>query len=320
MPVFNGEVYLKEAIESILHQTFTNFEFIIINDGSTDRTEDIILSYKDKRIKYIKNKENLKIVRTLNKGIAVSKGAYIARMDADDISMPDRFARQVDYMESFPKIDVCGCYTKVIGGIPYCQKFPIDSDSIKAALIFYTSLPHPALMIRSTFFKNKKYDEGFQNAEDYRLWSLGIKDSHYHNIPDVLLHYRRHKKQVSEQYKVKQQELTKKITESLLNELGFLFNREELILHNAICSGQCVDVDDAVLWLSKLSKNNTYFDQNVFSTQLTQVLWKVLNNASPKGIRTYFKYLELKKEYNFNISLGQRAMFFLRLSMKWKRC
>ena len=223
-------------------------------------------------------------------------------------------------MENFPDVDVCGCYTKVIGGIPYCQKFPIDSDSIKAALVFYTSLPHPALMIRAIFFKEKKYDEDFQNAEDYRLWSLGIRDSNYHNIPDVLLHYRRHKNQVSEQHKVKQLELTKKIMDSVLSDLGYDFNKEELILHNAICSGQCVDVDNAVLWLSKLSKNNTHFDRNVFSLQINQALWKVLNNASPKGIRTYFKYLELKKQYSFDTSFGQKALFFLKLSIKWKRC
>jgi len=93
MPVFNGEKYLSLAIESILEQTFTDFEFIIINDGSTDDSEKIILSYQDRRIRYIKNKENLNIGRTLNKGIDLAKGKYIARMDCDDISLPNRFER-----------------------------------------------------------------------------------------------------------------------------------------------------------------------------------------------------------------------------------
>ena len=99
MAVYNGEKYLLEAIESILNQTYTNFEFLIINDGSTDSTEEIILSYSDQRIRYIKNEQNLKLIASLNKGLDLAKGKYIARMDADDISLPDRLEKQVNFLE-----------------------------------------------------------------------------------------------------------------------------------------------------------------------------------------------------------------------------
>ena len=108
MPAYNAEKYIGEAIESILNQTYKDFEFIIINDGSIDRTEDIILSYDDPRIIYLKNKENSGIVASLNNGLKQAKGQYVARMDADDISLPTRFEKQLQYMESNQHIFVLG--------------------------------------------------------------------------------------------------------------------------------------------------------------------------------------------------------------------
>ena len=108
LPAYNAEKYLKEAIDSILAQTYTNFELIVINDGSTDKTEEIILSYQDSRIRYIKNEKNLKLIRTLNKGIGLAKGKYIARMDADDISLPHRLKEEVEFMEAHPNIGEIG--------------------------------------------------------------------------------------------------------------------------------------------------------------------------------------------------------------------
>ena len=99
MSVFNGDKYLSEALESILNQTFTNFEFLIINDGSNDRTEDILKSYDDVRIRIINNDNNMGLAKSLNKGLRIARGEYIARMDADDISLPTRLARQVEFLD-----------------------------------------------------------------------------------------------------------------------------------------------------------------------------------------------------------------------------
>ena len=115
MPVYNGEMYLREAIDSILHQTFTDFEFLIINDGSTDNSETIILSYDDSRIRYEKNDSNLKLIATLNKGIELAKGKYIVRMDADDISIPDRIEKQVAFLEKNPDVGICGSWFTAFG-------------------------------------------------------------------------------------------------------------------------------------------------------------------------------------------------------------
>src|SRR5688500_8514963 len=103
MPVYNAEAYVSEAIQSILQQTYKNFEFLIINDGSTDNSEKLINTFSDSRIRYIRNSENIKLVATLNKGIDLSVGKYLVRMDADDISLPERLQKQVDFMETHPE-------------------------------------------------------------------------------------------------------------------------------------------------------------------------------------------------------------------------
>src|SRR5574344_639787 len=105
MPVYNtDETFLRESIESILNQSFKDFEFIIINDGSTNNAEDVILSYKDERIRYYKNDINLKLIKTLNRGLLLAEGEYIARMDSDDISLPTRFQTQVEFLGKNPNI------------------------------------------------------------------------------------------------------------------------------------------------------------------------------------------------------------------------
>ncbi len=112
MSVYNGDMYLKEAIESILNQTFTDFEFLIINDGSIDKSEKVIKSYSDKRIRYYKNSKNLGLAASLNKGVGLSKAKYLARMDGDDVSYPNRLEKQVNFMDVNPEIDVCGTWVK----------------------------------------------------------------------------------------------------------------------------------------------------------------------------------------------------------------
>ena len=158
MPVYNGEKYLCEAIDSILNQTYTDFEFIILNDGSTDKTEEIILSYDDPRIVYVKNETNLQIVKTLNKGIALAKGKYIARMDADDISLPERFEKQLKFMEQYPSIDVCGTWMRIIDKPKQVWTYPEKHEEIKAQLLFNTPLSHPTLIIKKSFFNDFKYE------------------------------------------------------------------------------------------------------------------------------------------------------------------
>ena len=189
MPVYNTkEEYLREAIESILNQTFGEFEFIIVNDGSTNNAEEVILSYKDERIRYIKQ-ENQGIVSALNRGISSSCGAYIARMDSDDISYPERLEKQVEYLEKHPEISILGTGA---GIIPTNSNIRIRTSIKIMDLLADNCLIHPTVMFRKADLDkySLKYENDCPYAEDYNLWADSIKYLGITNLPDVLLDYR----------------------------------------------------------------------------------------------------------------------------------
>ena len=167
MPVYNTrEEWLHEAIESILNQTFTDFEFLILDDGSTNNAADVIKSYSDKRIKYI-YKENSGISDTLNLGISKAKGEYIARMDSDDISLPERFAKQIEYMDAHPEVGVLGTSIQVFG-----NKEELRSPQKNVGyldMMRQSQVAHPAVIIRKSVMQN--YNPEYEYAEDYELWS-----------------------------------------------------------------------------------------------------------------------------------------------------
>jgi glycosyltransferase involved in cell wall biosynthesis len=200
MCVFNGEKYLREAIDSILCQTFTDFEFIIINDKSTDRSVDIIRSYADPRIRLYSNESNIGLTKSLNKGIDLAKGKYIARMDADDISLPDRLATQVEFMESNPHIGVCGTWFELFGDSNSIVSHPINHDEIILKFFNQNAIGHPTVIIKTSVLHENRYNEQYITTQDYELWTrLAISGFKFHNIPSVLLRYRWHNQNISKE-------------------------------------------------------------------------------------------------------------------------
>lgn len=197
MPVYNSERFLKESISSILEQTYSNFEFIIINDGSTDKSLHIIKQYLeiDNRIILI-NKTNSGIVDSLNEGIIISKGKYIVRMDSDDISLPKRIAQQVSLMEEL-NLDLCGGHYFLIDENGLLNGLNLTPRTNELCLLSFSSkvaFAHPTVIIRKSFLdrNNLKYGQvEFKNAEDLDLWiriiNLGGKLG---NVDDVILKYR----------------------------------------------------------------------------------------------------------------------------------
>jgi glycosyltransferase involved in cell wall biosynthesis len=212
MPAYNSQSYLREAIDSILTQTYQNFEFIIIDDGSNDNTDKILHSYRDKRIRLFSHTKNSGIVTSLNEGLNLAKGEYIARMDADDISFPTRIREQVNYLALHHEIGICGTWVEVFGHTNYFWRPPTSHEAIKARLFTESSLAHPSVMIRrSTIQKNHlRYDHHYQYVEDYKLWIQASQVTRLANLPYVLLRYRTHSTQIgqfhgSAQVKIKNQ-------------------------------------------------------------------------------------------------------------------
>ena len=178
MPVYNGERYLREAVESILAQTFTNFEFIIIDDGSTDNTWQILQGYAahEPWIVLVRNENNIGLARSLNKGLALARGEYIARQDADDISLRQRLEKQVEFLDTHPDVVLVGTWGLVIderGQIVGLRRRPCGCSQIRWSLLFTSAFMHGSVMFRRARVLEDVgyYDEDLPFAEDYDLWS-----------------------------------------------------------------------------------------------------------------------------------------------------
>lgn len=204
MSVYNTkEEWLREAIESILNQTFSDFEFIIISDCPTDGSEAVVCEYakKDSRIKVLQNDENIGLTKSLNKGLMVAKGKYIARMDADDISVSNRFEKQVAYLDAHPDTVAVGsrCYLSQTHK-PTINDWTADQEVLAIRMMFANAgLPHPSAMIRHSVLKEHdvRYTESIKKSQDYKLWTDLLPYGKLMILPDILLIYREHDQQIS---------------------------------------------------------------------------------------------------------------------------
>ncbi len=209
MPAYNAEKFIDKAIKSILSQTFTDFEFIIINDGSTDNTEEIILSFTDSRIRYVKNETNIKLIQTLNKGIELARGKYIARMDSDDISTPQRLELQYQFMEGNPHIGASSglIYTISEDGnkIGHSNQYLCTTPtSCIFSSLLRTPISHPSAFIRTDILKKIKYsnDKAALHIEAFVLWGDIIENGYQIAILEKpLVYYRNNSQSISHKYK-----------------------------------------------------------------------------------------------------------------------
>ena len=206
MPVYKtNPSYLKEAVQSILDQTFTDFELLILDDYPKEDRESIVKSFNDERIKYFKNKRNLGITPSRNKLISLAAGEYMAIMDHDDVALSERFAEQVKVLNEHPEIGVVGCWVERFPDIKV-TKYPEKNKEIEASLMQGCAIPHTGAMIRKSLFNNIQYEDEYTPSEDYRLWCQLLGKTHFYNVPKILMRYRWHesntsKKQVKEMSK-----------------------------------------------------------------------------------------------------------------------
>ncbi len=202
MSVRNGEKYLIEAVNSILKQSFKDFEFIIINDASSDNTSKILKKIKDSRVFLINNKKKLGLTKSLNLGLKRAQGVLIGRMDADDISAKNRFLQQINYLKKNPKIGIVGSWVKVIDNKNIDKgeiKFPTKDNEIKKSIFKFNPIRHSTVVFRKKLTeKYGDYDESLDGAEDYDLWLRYSKYTKLTNLPKYLLKYRIHRERVSD--------------------------------------------------------------------------------------------------------------------------
>ena len=187
--VYNGEEYLEECVDSILNQTFQNFEYIILNNGSTDGTARILQRYTDPRLRII-HQENLGISRSLNKGINLSNSSLIARLDADDYSSPQRLEKQIAFMEKHTNVVLCGSRRKELLGskiLPSTVPFIEKDEDIRKTVSCFNPLAHSTIMFRKKYFiEAGGYNDQFKYAQDYNLWLSMLTLGKAHNLKEEL--------------------------------------------------------------------------------------------------------------------------------------
>lgn len=207
LPVHNAESYLRESLDSILAQTFQDFEVIAIDDGSTDDTVAILTNYaaRDSRVRVV-SRERRGLVATLNEGIELARGKWIARMDADDVALPERFAKQIEQLER-TQADFCGGAVKCFGEWKAIWRYPTSHEACEVRLLFDVPFAHPAVVGRADAFKALFYSDEFPQAQDYDLWQRAWAAGYqFTNTPEIVLRYRVHGQQVSAQRQERQRE------------------------------------------------------------------------------------------------------------------
>jgi glycosyltransferase involved in cell wall biosynthesis len=199
MPVYNCAPFITAALNSILTQTFADFEVVIIDDCSTDNTVQLIEDIDDARIKLVRKPHNTGITDSLNMGLELAEGQFIARMDGDDISVSTRFAEQIALLDHDPSLVLCGSWMQIMS-TDDIVKHPVEHDEIKTAMLVANCVMHPTVMIRTSFLRenNLQYNKLLEPSEDYDLWVRMIKKGRFYNIPRVLLMHRLHDSQTSE--------------------------------------------------------------------------------------------------------------------------
>ncbi|WP_373976574.1 glycosyltransferase [Chitinibacter sp. SCUT-21] len=200
LPCFNAAQYLQQTLDSLIAQSHTDWECIAIDDGSSDQTLAILqaAAQQDARFKII-SRPNRGLIASLNEGIAAAQGEWIARIDADDICLPDRLVKQLDYCAQH-QVDICGSWIGFIGERSGEWHTPVSDAEVRLALLFNTPIAHPSILARASLLKANPYPDDAPHAEDYALWChiAATTSARFANVPDVLLHYRTHAGQVTQ--------------------------------------------------------------------------------------------------------------------------
>ncbi len=291
MPVYNTAVpFLKEAVDSILNQTFGDFEFIIIDDGSTNDAKEYLDGLTDPRIRIIRNETNIGITKSLNIGIRAAQGKYIARMDSDDVSFPERFEKQYAFMEAHPDVIVCGTNIALFGGTVGARGQMVDDmDYYRAQLLFYNPGPkHPTAFLNHELLDRYHitYNEKLKYAQDTGLWVDVSRFGRVVILADILLKHRKHPAQISQMHRDEQFSSCHTILKPLLTELLDTVTDEEIDLHLLHCSGYyCPDAvmtPEVARWFRRIIRANRkkrLYDQKHIERRIEIITGWLLENT-----------------------------------------
>jgi glycosyltransferase involved in cell wall biosynthesis len=305
----------------------SDFELIIINDGSADSSGNIISSYNDPRIVLITNPENKGLIYSLNKGLSTVRGKYIARMDADDISMKNRLQVQCDYLDHHSSTGIIGSSMRFFGDMERLRKSVADNETLKAAILFKNPFHHPAVMFRSSLLKdfNLEYENGFYLAEDYALWIRMFFVTEFANITEPLVHYRMHTNQETKKDLSRMEVSILKAQKIIYLELGIDLNETEEKVSTLIYTGayECNKkfADDVAAWLLKLHEKNklkNVFSRKHFDLTLGKTWFLICTSLASKKIKTNKIYFQSPLHTFYDPGFMEKTKFRIKNSILTK--
>jgi glycosyltransferase involved in cell wall biosynthesis len=304
MPVYNGSKYLAESIESILNQTYTHFELIILNDCSTDNSKEIIESYiaKDHRIVFVDKQQNVGPALLRNEGIDMAKGEFIALNDADDVALPTRFEKQIKVFENDADLFLCGSWYTVFGeGLKdKVIKNTEDDKKLKVDFLDNCHIGNSTVMFRKSLLGNHRFNPEFIPAEDYELWDRLIKKQKFYNIQESLLLYRWHNANISTTRKENTQRALELIKINQLkyfgieNTLDFESYTNATIFKKNLSPKEIIAAIKSGKVLIENNKKLQNFDILLLQSHIEKVLVRIIRNASSYN-RNFYKALKAEK-------------------------
>lgn len=313
MPVYNAGIYLEDAIKSILNQTFRDFEFLIINDGSTDTSLETIKSFNDSRINLVNNEINLKLIKSLNLGLKLAKGKYIVRMDADDISLPTRLEKQIEFLTTNLEYGLLGSWFEDFGENVKSKivRYSSDDATIRIKHLHQTHISHPTAVIKKEIVQNNNifFDEASVHGEDYDFWVRVSQYCKISNFPEVLVRKRDHPQNITNLHANKMKETCTKVKMYQFKKMGVELNQVQTDIYSRFADPEWhfneneLDILEDLLNKIILSNNNSAFvPVEAFRTYLAEKWFHLCyhnNKIKNQGFKRFHR-ASFSKYFNLN--------------------
>ena len=328
MPTRNAAPFLHEAVESILAQTMSNFEFIIVEDASTDGSAAVLAAFHDPRLRIVRNDRQRGQTISFNLGAEQARGEFLARMDADDISDPSRFEKQIACFDAKPDLGVCGTWTRIFGDRTHdVVSLPVSHEAIAAGMLFRPHIANPSVMMRTAvFLEAGGFDTGFAQAEDYELWSRLIFRTRFANSPEVLLAYRSHPGQIGRALAAQEDAHARRVQAKLLERIGLYPTPDEAALHFSlgICRWETriEYLASAGKWLQRIRDANAaslVFDAPALDSFLGELWFSMCAHATPLGFQAWQAYRASTLRDLHAPAIKKRARFLLHAAARKRR-
>lgn len=328
LPVYNGAAYLRTALESVLKQSFSDFELLLIDDCSNDDSLAIAKSYADPRIKIIAKATHKGLIDSLNQGLTLATGKYIARMDADDICLPQRFEKQVAFMDKHPEVGLCGTAIQYLGKTATLQ-YPTSHGQVLSAIFFNQAIfCHPSVFLRRAVLQKHslKYPTRYIHSEDYALWLELSQHCQLANLPEALLLYRSHTSQVSQVHRNIQQHWHNHNLRKVIRAHASQISDQTLELHLCLFSPSCDQLLNYSLkeihqWLVGLYQNSwehPFLNDAIARVSVANKWWHVCQLFTHQGSSTLRLFFASPIRKHISVGLKNIGAFVVNCMLKRK--